>query len=385
MNTQSTQTRPMINWLPRAVTYWWRGVDRTLLFVILALIGIGLVLSLAASPAASDRLGISDPFYFLYRQSLFAGVSVAALLGISALGPKGARRLAVIGLVGALILLVATLFIGHEVKGATRWLRIGSFSLQPSEFLKPALIVTVAWLFAETKRGAPIPGQTIAFGLYLLAVAMLMLQPDFGQSVLLTLCFGGVFFVSGMPWQWIGGLAGLTVGGSSLAYFSLPHVADRVQRFINPENADTYQIDRATEAIARGGIAGVGPGEGEVKNLLPDAHTDFIFSVAAEEFGLLASLSIIGLFAIFVTRAWMQAMRLNDHFAQLAVAGLSLQFGLQALVNISVNLNLIPPKGMTLPFVSYGGSSMLALAFGAGLILAFTRRRPGTYMPRIEA
>jgi len=369
----------------RALTHWWRGIDQTLLFVILALIATGLVLSLAASPAAAERLGLSDPFYFLYRQSFFAGLGIVVMLGISTLSPKGARRLAVLALLGALVLLFATLFIGHEVKGASRWIRFGSFSLQPSEFLKPAFIVTIAWLFAEQKRGAPIPGQLIAFGILLVSIGLLMAQPDFGQSILLTLCFGGVFFASGVSWIWISGLAGLAASGSALAYYSLPHVADRIQRFLSPETGDTYQIDRATEAIARGGIAGVGPGEGEVKQLLPDAHTDFIFSVAAEEFGLLASLSIIGLFAILLARAWSQAMKLNDHFSQLAVAGLSLQFGLQALVNIAVNLNLIPPKGMTLPFVSYGGSSMLALAFGAGLMLAFTRRRPGAYTPRFDA
>jgi cell division protein FtsW len=369
----------------RAVSDWWRSIDRTLLFVVLTLIATGLVLSLAASPAAAERLHLTDPFYFLYRQSFFAVLGLIGLLAISSLSPKGARRLAVLTLLAALILLFATLFIGYEVKGATRWIRLGPFSLQPSEFLKPGLIVTVAWLFAEEKRGAPIPGQLVAFGLFVLSILLLMVQPDFGQSVLLTLCFGGVFFASGVSWIWIGGLGGLAAAGSAMAYMTLPHVADRVQRFLDPEGGDTYQIDRATEAIARGGLAGVGPGEGEVKRLLPDAHTDFIFSVAAEEFGLFASLSIIGLFAILVTRAWMQAMRLTDHFSQLAVAGLSLQFGLQALVNIAVNLNLIPPKGMTLPFVSYGGSSMLALTFGAGLILAFTRRRPGGYIQRPDA
>ena len=375
----------MIQGFTRALGMWWRGIDRTLLFVILALVVTGLVLSMAASPAAAARLGIDDPFYFLYRQSVFAGVSLMALLGISALSPKGARRLALLALMAAFILMAATLFVGHEVKGATRWLRFGPLSLQPSEFLKPALLVTAAWLFAEEKRGAPVPGRIVAFGLFAVAIGLLMLQPDFGQSVLLTLCFGGIFFASGLSWIWVAVLGGLAASGSTLAYFTFPHIASRVDRFLNPESGDTYQIDRATEAISRGGIAGVGPGEGEVKHLLPDAHTDFIFSVAAEEFGLMASLAIIGLFGILVTRAWMQVMRLQDGFAQLAVAGLALQFGLQSLVNIAVNLNLIPPKGMTLPFVSYGGSSMLALAFGAGLLLAFTRRRPGAYTPRYAA
>ena len=370
---------------PRAAVSWWRGIDRTLLFVVLALIATGLMLSMAASPAAADRLGIEDPFYFLYRQGVFATLSLVGVLAISSLSPTGARRLAAVALLGSLALMVAMPFIGHEVKGATRWIRIGSFGLQPSEFLKPALIVTAAWLFAEEKRGAPVPGRIIAFAIFLVSIGLLMIQPDFGQSVLVTLCFGGVFFASGLSWIWVAGLGGLAVAGSGVAYMMFPHIASRVERFLDPESGDTYQIDRAMDAISRGGITGVGPGEGEVKHFLPDAHTDFIFSVAAEEFGLLASLSIIGLFSILVARAWNQAMRLSDHFAQLAVAGLALQFGLQALVNIAVNLNLIPPKGMTLPFVSYGGSSMLALAFGAGLMLAFTRRRPGAYSSRYTA
>ena len=375
----------MIALAPRAAISWWRGIDRTLLFVVLALIATGLMLSMAASPAAADRLGIDDPFYFLYRQGIFATLSLMSVLVISSLSATGARRLAAVALLGSLALMVAMPFIGHEVKGATRWIRIVSFGLQPSEFLKPALIVTAAWLFAEEKRGAPVPGRIIAFAIFLVSISLLMIQPDFGQSVLLTLCFGGVFFASGLSWLWVAGLSGLAVAGSGAAYMMFPHVASRVERFLDPESGDTYQIERAMDAISRGGIAGVGPGEGEVKHFLPDAHTDFIFSVAAEEFGLLASLSIIGLFSILVARAWSQAMRLTDHFAQLAVAGLALQFGLQALVNIAVNLNLIPPKGMTLPFVSYGGSSMLALAFAAGLMLAFTRRRPGAYSSRYSA
>ena len=363
----------------RAFNDWWRGLDRTLLFIVLALVAVGLILSLAASPAAAERLRLSNPFHFIFRHSFFAVLGLMTLVGVSALNPRGVRRLSVLVLAGSFGLMLLTLVAGHEVNGAARWLRFGPFSVQPSEFLKPSLIVIAAWLFAESRRGAPVPGRAIAFGLYMTGVVLLMLQPDFGQSVLLTLCFGGVFFAAGLSWPWVAGLSGAAISGVAAAWFFLPHVASRIERFLDPDSGDTYQIDRAIEAISRGGIAGAGPGEGEVKRLLPDAHTDFIFSVAAEEFGLLASLSIIGLFAILVARAWTNAMRLTDHFAQLAVAGLALQFALQAVVNISVNLNLIPPKGMTLPFVSYGGSSMIALAFGAGLMLALTRRRPGAY------
>jgi cell division protein FtsW len=359
---------------------WWRSIDRTLLFVILALISVGLVLSLAASPAAAVRENFSDPFHFLYRHSLFASVSLIVLLVVSSLDQRNVRRLCALTLVGSLGLIVVTIIAGHEVGGASRWLRFAGFSLQPSEFLKPALIVMSAWLFAEARNGAPIPGRVIAFGLYLSSVVLLMMQPDFGQSILITLVFGGIFFISGLNLRWMLGLAATASAGVISAWMFLPYVATRVERFLNPEAGETYQTDTAIAAISRGGIMGVGPGEGIIKRSLPDSHSDFIFSVAAEEFGLMASLAIIGLFAILVARAWMNALKLTDHFAQLAVTGLGLQFALQAVINISVNLDLIPPKGMTLPFISYGGSSMVALALGAGLMLALTRRRPGAYL-----
>ncbi|WP_421787553.1 FtsW/RodA/SpoVE family cell cycle protein [Hyphobacterium sp.] len=364
----------------RQVGDWWRSIDRTLLFVVLALMSVGLILSLAASPAATVRENISDPFHFLYRHSFFAVLSLGVLLFVSSLAMRNIRRLCALTLVGSLALIAVTIVAGHEVGGASRWLRFAGFSLQPSEFLKPSLIVICAWLFAEARNGAPIPGRVIAFGLYLTSVVLLMQQPDFGQSILITLVFGGVFFVAGLNFRWMLGLATTATAGIVSAWMFLPYVATRVERFLNPGAGETYQTDTAIAAISRGGVMGVGPGEGTIKRLLPDSHSDFIFAVAAEEFGLIASLAIIGLFAILVARAWMNALKLTDHFAQLAVSGLALQFALQAVINIGVNLDLIPPKGMTLPFISYGGSSMLALALGAGLMLALTRRRPGAYL-----
>jgi len=364
----------------RHIGDWWKSIDRTLLFVVLSLISVGLILSLAASPAATVRLHISDPFYFLYRQGFFAALSILVLIGVSSLDQRNVRRLCALTLLGSLGLIVITVLMGHEAGGASRWLRVGGFSLQPSEFLKPSLIVIASWLFSEARNGAPIPGRLIAFGLYLTSVALLMMQPDFGQSILITLVFGGVFFIAGIGWRWVAGLTATTVAGVTFAWMFLPYVATRVERFLNPDAGETYQTDTAIAAISRGGLMGVGPGEGTIKRLLPDSHTDFIFSVAAEEFGLMASLAIIGLLAILVARAWMNALKLTDHFAQLAVTGLALQFALQSVINIAVNLDLIPPKGMTLPFISYGGSSMLALALGAGLMLALTRRRPGAYL-----
>ncbi|WP_019959706.1 FtsW/RodA/SpoVE family cell cycle protein [Woodsholea maritima] len=355
----------------------WRGIDQTLLFTFFALIAIGVILSFAAGPAAAERRGIADPFYYLYRHGAFSVLSAIIVLVLATFSVRDVRRLAGLGLLCSLGVMLAIPFIGYEVNGAARWIRFGGFSLQPSEFLKPSFIVIAAWLFAEESRGEPVPGRLIALGIFLFSVALLILQPDFGQTVLLGAIFGAMLFAAGLSMMWTVGLGVVAGAGAFAAYVFLPHVAARIEGFLNPEQG--AQTEFALEAISRGGLIGVGPGEGEIKRILPEANTDFVFSVAAEEYGLIASLAIIGLYAILFARAWMNAMKLNDHFVQLATAGLALQFGLQALINIGVNLNIIPPKGMTLPFVSYGGSSMLALAYGAGLLLALTRRRPGAY------
>ena len=290
---------------------------------------------------------------------------------------RNARRLAVLTMVGALVLMIATLVFGHEVKGAQRWLRFGPLSLQPSEFLKPSLIVFSAWMFSEQQKNRSVPGTSIAFGVYLFAVFLLLQQPDIGQTVLLTLVFCSVFFFAGLSWKWIVFLGGLAMGGAVLAYFSFAHVSSRIQNFLNPGTGDTYQTDKALEAIARGGLFGTGPGEGVVKHSLPDAHTDFIFAVAAEEYGLIAAMVLIGLIMLLLIRGFWGALRQKTLFEPLAAGGLTLLFGLQTAINLAVNLNMAPPKGMTLPFVSYGGSSMLSLAFAGGLLLAFTRKRGG--------
>lgn len=360
----------------------WSGLDRPILVIVIFLMAIGVVLAFAASPAAVERASwIEDPFYYLYRQLVFSGAGLLILGFAAALSVTGVRRFAGLALLVSLIALVLVLLIGADVKGATRWIRIGPFSLQPSEFLKPAFVVIAAWLFTEEDRGAPVMGRLVAFGLYGIAAALLMLQPDFGQTVLITLVFGALLWAGGLSWLHSIGLGVLALGAGGGAYLALPHVRARIVEFLGPGGERT-QTETALEAMSRGGVWGAGPGEGQVKHLLPEAHTDFVFSVAAEEFGLIASLAIIGLYALLFARAWMLALRLTDPFAQLATSGLALLFALQALVNIGVNLDIAPPTGMTLPFISYGGSSMLALAFSAGLLLALTRRRPGAYAPR---
>ena len=358
---------------------WWWTTDHILLGVVAILMTLGVLLSFASSPAAAARMNLGDPFHFAVRQCVFAGVGAVILLGVSALSPRGVKRAAFFIYLAAIAVMMALPFMGHNAKGATRWLEFGGFSLQPSEFMKPALIVLVAWMFAEGQKGEGVPGVSIAFCLYGLAVALLLVQPDVGQTILITIAFGAAFFVAGVPMRWIAGLFAVAVSGCVALYFAFDHVASRVHKFLSPDKADTHQIDRAQEAIAAGGLLGRGPGEGVMKRHVPDLHTDFIYSVAAEEYGLLFSLFLITLFAILVTRGLYKAMKLSDPFEQIAAAGLFVLVGQQAFINVAVNLNLIPTKGMTLPFISYGGSSMMAMGLTLGMALALTRRRPGAY------
>lgn len=358
---------------------WWWTMDRWLLGVVAVLLVLGVLMSFAASPAAAARMNVGDPFHFALRQCVFAAAGAMILVGASLLDGRGVRRVAFFVYIAAILIMAALPFIGHSAKGATRWLDLGGFSLQPSEFMKPALIVLVAWMFAEAQKGQGVPGVTIAFILYGVSVALLLIQPDVGQTILISIAFGAAFWMAGVPISWVMGLGVASVGGLIGTYFVFPHVASRVNRFLNPEAADTHQVDRAAEAIAAGGLIGRGPGEGVMKRHVPDLHTDFIYSVAAEEYGLIFSLLLIGLFGFLVIRGLYRALKLSDPFQQVAAAGLFVLVGEQVLINVAVNLNLIPTKGMTLPFISYGGSSMLAICLTLGLALALTRRRPGAY------
>jgi cell division protein FtsW len=361
------------------VGVWWWTVDRWMLGAVAVLIGLGVMMSFAASPAAAARMNVGDPFHFAVRQCVFAALGAAILISSSMLDARGVRRTAFVIYIVAILIMMALPFMGHTAKGATRWVHVAGFTLQPSEFMKPALIVLVAWMFAEGQKGQGVPGVSIAFGLYLFSLVLLLIQPDVGQSVLITVAFGAAFWMAGVPLSWVMLLAGAAVAGLSSTYFLFSHVASRVQRFMRPEQADTFQVDRAAEAIANGGLFGRGPGEGVMKRNVPDAHTDFIYSVAAEEYGLILSLAIISIFAFLVLRGLYKAMKLSDPFEQVAAAGLFVLVGEQVFINVAVNLNMIPTKGMTLPFISYGGSSMLAICLTLGLALALTRRRPGAY------
>jgi cell division protein FtsW len=362
-----------------ALGVWWWTVDRWMLGVIALLVAIGVVIAFAASPAAATRMNIGDPFHFAVRQCVWAVATLGVIVGVSMLDVRGVRRLAFLAWLGAIAVMVALPFIGHTAKGATRWIEFGGFTFQPSEYMKPALVILVAWMFAEGQKGQGVPGVTIAFVLYLVSIGLLLIQPDVGQTVLITVAFGAAFWMAGVPISWVMGLGAVAAAGLSSTYFLFSHVQSRIDRFLSPEKADTHQVDAAAVAQAAGGLFGRGPGEGVMKRHVPDLHTDFAASVGAEEFGLVFLLAVISLFAFVVVRGLQRAMKLTDPFEQVAAAALFVLVGQQAIINLAVNLNMMPTKGMTLPFISYGGSSMLATGLTLGLALALTRRRPGAY------
>ncbi|PHQ69813.1 MAG: putative lipid II flippase FtsW [Sneathiella sp.] len=356
---------------------WWWTVDRWTLAAVAILVLIGGVMVLAASPAIATRLGL-DSFHFVRRQFFYLPVAVMIIFSVSLMSPLWVRRFAVVMFVFFSILTIATLLIGPEVKGAQRWLRFGSFTLQPTEFLKPAFAVVAAWMFAEQRKSDEIPGNLISMGLFAFVVSLLLMQPDVGMTLVISAVWFAQFFLAGLPIFWVVLFVVLGVVSAAAAYSLFPHVASRVDRFMDPSGGGNYQIERAMEAFQTGGFFGVGPGDGSVKTQLPDAHTDFIFAVVGEEFGVVICLLLLALFAFVVLRGFSRLMEEKNFFVVLAAAGLLTQFGLQAIINIGVNLRLMPTKGMTLPFISYGGSSMFALAILMGMLLALTRHRAGS-------
>ena len=353
---------------------WWWTVDRWLITCLLLIIAMGAILVLAASPSVAERIGL-DAYHFVRRQFIILPLALTVMFAVSLLSPLQVRRLAAIGFLGCVVLLALTPLVGAEIKGARRWVSLAGMSLQVSEFVKPCLAVISAWMFAEWRRRPEFPGHAVAIALYTAVVGLLLLQPDFGQSVLITLVFIGQFFLAGLPVAWLVATGALGLAGLVGAYFLFPHVTSRVNRFLDPTSGDTYQVDRSLEAFINGGFLGTGPGEGEIKQLLPDAHADFIFAVAGEEFGAITCLLIIVLFGFVVLRGFSRLFADGSLFVLLAGAGLLMQFGLQALVHMASALQLAPAKGMTLPFISYGGSSLIALALAMGMALALTRRR----------
>jgi cell division protein FtsW len=356
------------------VARWWWTVDRWSLAALGVLIGFGVVMSLAASPPVAERIGY-DGLHFVRRHLAMLPLALGLMFAVSLQPPRTIRRIAVIGFGISLVLLALTFVVGVEIKGARRWINLPGLSLQPSEFIKPTFAVVAAWLFSEQKLRPRFPGNLICIALFLVVLAMLIKQPDIGMAAVVAAVWFAQFFMAGMRLYWVaaGALAGL--GGLVGAYMYLPHVRLRVDHFLDPATGDSYQVNRSIEAFANGGLWGRGPGEGTVKDVLPDAHADFVFAVAGEEFGVVVCLVIVALFAFIVLRGFSRMSQEGSLFVLLAATGLLVQFGLQAAINMASSLHLIPTKGMTLPFLSYGGSSMLALGLGMGMMLALTRRR----------
>ncbi|MGZ8407535.1 MAG: FtsW/RodA/SpoVE family cell cycle protein [Caulobacteraceae bacterium] len=357
------------------ISRWWWTVDRWSLGAIGIMILIGAVLTMAASPAVAERIGL-DTFHFARRQFAYIPLAVMAMLIASLLAPIGVKRLALLVFGGALILTTATLFVGAEVKGATRWLSVGGLSLQPSEFLKPSFAVVSAWLISVNRLDPRFPGYIVATALLGVCVFVLLQQPDVGVTLMVTGVYFVQLFLIGLPFIVVGLLAGLFAGGAVGAYFMYSHVRQRVDNFFDPSSGEGYQVNRALEAFQAGGLFGRGPGEGRVKQVLPDAHSDFILAVAGEEFGVLLCLLVVALFAFVVLRGFSRTLKDENLFVVLAGSGLLAQFGMQALINMASSVHIIPPKGITLPFISYGGSSTIALAWAIGIVLALTRERP---------
>ena len=365
--------------LPR----WWRTVDRTSLGCVAALFGIGLLLGLAASPPLAARNGLS-PFHYVERQAAFGAVALPVMLAVSTLSPLAVRRVASLGFLASLLAVAALPVLGTDFgKGATRWYSLGFVSVQPSEFLKPAFVVSAAWLMAAGMEPHGPRGRTISFAMALVIVGFLALQPDFGQSALILFAWGVMWFVSGAPILLLVAMAGAVVGAGVLAYGASEHFARRIDGYLAAAVDPTTQLGRATGAIREGGVLGTGPGEGRVKWSLPDAHTDFVIAVAAEEYGLVLVLVVIGLYATITVRSLVRLVRERNAFARLAGTGLACAFGVQAIINMGVAVRLLPAKGMTLPFVSYGGSSLMAAAITVGALLALTRTRAQGEMDEI--
>lgn len=359
---------------------WFWEIDRVLLLLVTMLIAIGLIAVAAASPAAADRysgdgLVYADMYYF-YRQIMWFAVGVPVMLVVSTMPKELAKRFALGGAVCFFMLLLFVPFLGVEKNGAVRWIGYGPATLQPSEFLKPFFIVTVAWLLSlkvTQDEGLPVVGVTGV--LTAIIGVLLMRQPDFGQTVIFVGIWMVLLTVAGIPHRVIGALTLGGIGGLVAAYFFYPVAHNRINAFLF-DQGDSYQVENAMRTLTHGGIFGTGPGDGDMKYRLPEPHTDYIFSVIGEEFGLIACFAIAAIFAAIVVRVFVKLLNEENVFYLLASAGLATQFAIQALINMAVNLDMAPSKGMTLPFISYGGSSIIALSIGFGLLLAFTRRNP---------
>ncbi len=355
------------------INLWWRAIDRQIVIALIILFGFSMMLVATSSSAVANRIGL-DENYFISRQSIYLIFASCVIFLISSLEKKWIKRLGILGFLGSLILLILVKLFGYEVKGAVRWISVFGTSLQPSEFIKPFFAIVIGWVLSLSTRDVKM-SIIICSILYIIVAALLISQPDIGMLVTISAIFATQLFVAGMPLFWIILFSVMGFGGIILSYFCIPHVTQRINNFLDPENSENYQITKSIKAFEHGGLYGTGPGEGVIKQVLPDSHTDFIFAVAGEEFGAIICLIIIALFAFIILKILHKLVYEEDRFVQLSVAGIITGLGLQSIINIGVTLNLLPTKGMTLPFVSYGGSSMFAVSIAIGTILGLTKRK----------
>ncbi|AFC71293.1 putative lipid II flippase FtsW [Rickettsia australis] len=355
------------------IKLWWRSTDRQIIISLIILFAFSLMLVTTSGSAVASRIGLEES-YFASRQIFYLAAASGLILLFSCLNKKWLRRFAIIGFIASIVLLIAVKFLGYEVKGAVRWINILGLSIQPSEFIKPFFAVVTGWILS-LKFNDDFPSFTICIIFYSIVAILLIIQPDFGMLVMITAVFGIQLFIAGMPIFWIVLAGFLGMIGVTIAYFWLPHVTQRINSFLDPDSSENYQVSKSLKAFEHGGLYGRGPGEGAVKQVLPDSHTDFIFAVAGEEFGAIICLIVIGIFAFIVLRSLIKLLNETDKFVQFAASGIIAQLGLQAIINMGVTLHLLPTKGMTLPFISYGGSSTLAIAIATGMLLGFTRHR----------
>ncbi len=356
---------------------WWFSIDHRLLAAVLFLMLAGMIMAFGAGPPAAGRLGLPD-FYFVERHALFFLAALAALIAVSMLGPRGVRRLALLMCSGGLALMGLALHQGVELNGAVRWVHLAGFAFQPSEIVKPGFVVVSAWLLAEGARRRDVPATEFAIALLIIFVGLLALQPDIGQIALITLVWAGMFMAAGYPLRWLLAIALAGIAGLVIVYVTIPHAAERIDAFMGWGGSVSGQTAIALSAFAEGGWFGRGPGEGVLKTRLPDAHNDYIFAVIAEELGIAGCLLLVGVYAFIALRAVAGVLKQHSPFVRVAISGLAMLFGFQALINMAVNVNLLPAKGMTLPFISYGGSSLVSMAVAMAMIVALSRRRPNT-------
>lgn len=356
------------------INRWWWSIDRFTLYAILSLMTLGIILVAAASPSVAERIGLNS-FYFTLRQILFLIPTILIMLTMSFVKRKNLWRISSLVTIIAILLMASLMIIGFNTKGATRWISVFGFSLQPSEFIKPAFAVSCAWLLSKQQYEKQFPGRYICLMTFVVILLLLLMQPDIGMSFVVTSIWGVQMFLSGLPWILIFLIMASGALGLMTIYMTFPHFASRLDRFVNPTSGDTYQVEKSIDAFINGGIWGKGPGHGEIKMHLPDAHSDFIFAVAGEEFGMIMVLALIAIYCFIIIRSVMRVFKHEDMFVILATAGIVTQLGVQSLIHMGSSLQLLPAKGMTLPLISYGGSSLVSCGFAVGILLALTSKR----------